>query len=977
MTSSPEALTPFPQQRAAIEAPLGPTLVLAGPGAGKTFCLIRRVEYLIEEKGFAPERICAVTFTNKAAEEVTARLHRRLGDRADRVTRGTLHALCLGILREHPEPVGLRRGFGVADEQYQRLILRRLGVRPAKRHGPLLTLFGRNRLQGYRLTEGDDALLDSYLSMLRQKNLVDFDDIIALTDRLFRDHPPIAEAVAARWGYLLVDEAQDLDAAQYRILKRLVQEHRNIFAVGDDEQSIFSWRGSDPRILWQYRTDFEVEDPIILDRNCRCSRQIFEVARRLMRENPELFVKKIEAERESEFKVECYNFDDETAEADWLLESIVADRESSGCGWGDYAVLYRKHQIGRELEKRFVAAGVPCRLARGRALLDDPVIAYVVASLRVMTTPDEPLALEAFAERLLPRELMAEVRTIAAGRGGDLLGAMRAYARRHPKGHPDSKKAWRFVYHVENLRAVYESHSTLTGLIDELLSQRIKRYENRLEERHDELEDPEVVPAARQLADRLTAVVANGGSVYLAPLGGIEVAARGMLQAVELPAACEYLTTAVEPRPGDLVLGTDSQTGRPLATTLFKALQLIQARSFRDVLQDYVTFDIETTDLDPGSCEIIELGAAKVSGGVVVDTFRSFVSCHKPISLKATEKHGYTQQDLQGAPSLEEVWPRFFEFVDGHVMVAHNGHGFDVPVLRRNVERFANVDDMIFYDTLPLARSLFHESARLEDLATRFHIDAGVAHHALDDAVTLAHVFQVLGQHKRARARKAALINLLDHLAIGLALEPPGRLQAEDQLLLELAVSFALGRYSDCLEFYGGERDRTPGPAPDLEELIARLGGRQLMEKIRTERRPAERYPAAVARLRTLIEASRAEELGESVRRLLERVALSTSEGVEADPHRVNLLTLHSTKGLEFSRVYLVGVEDMQIPGYYAVVDNRRDEIDESRRLLYVGMTRAKDRLVLTRTVRRHGRESGGSLFLDEMALTPTISGSP
>ncbi len=977
MTSSPEELRPFPQQRAAIEAPLGPTLVLAGPGAGKTFCLIRRVQHLIEARDFAPEHICAVTFTNKAAEEVTARLHRRLGDRADRVTRGTLHALCLGILREHPEAAGLRRGFGVADELYQRLLLRRLGVQPARRRGHLLNLFGRSRLQGYTLTEGDDALLDSYLSMLRQKNLVDFDDIIALTDRLFHDHPAIADAVATRWRYLLVDEAQDLDAAQYRILKRLVQAHRNIFAVGDDEQSIFSWRGSDPRILWRYQTDFEIEHSVILDRNLRCSRQIFKAARRLMRENPELFDKKIEAERDSEFDVECYIFEDEAAEADWLLRSIDADREANGCDWGDYAVLYRKHDVGRELEKRFVAAGVPCRLARGRALLDDRVIAYVVASLRVMTRPEDPVALEAFAQRLLPRELMAEVRTLAAGRDGDLLGAMRAYARHHPKGHPDSKKAWRFVYHVENLRAVYASHATLPELIDELLSQRVRRYENRLEERYDELEDPEVFPGALELAQRLTAVVTGGGSVYLAAQGGIEVAARGMLHAVELPARCDYLTPAVKPRPEDLVLGSDTLRGRPLATTLFKALQLIHARGFRDVLRDYVTFDVETTDLDPAGCEIIELGAAKVIGGEVVDTFRSFVRCQKPISLKATEKHGYTQQDLQGAPSLEEVWPRFVEFARGHVLVAHNGHEFDVPVLRRNVESFASVDDLVFFDTLPLARSLFHESARLEDLAVRFGIAAGVAHHALDDAVTLAHVFQALGDHKRARARKAALVNLLDHLAIGLALEPPRRLQPEDQLLLELAVSFALGRYSDCLEFYATERDRISGPAPHPEELIARLGGRQLMERIRTERRPSERYPAAVARLHTLVEASQADDLAESVRRLLERVALSTSEGVEADPHRVNLLTLHSTKGLEFSRVYLVGVEDHQIPGYYAVVDNRQDEIQEARRLLYVGMTRAKDRLILTRTVRRHGRDSGGSTFLNEIGLTPTAAGSP
>ncbi len=143
------------------------------------------------------------------------------------------------------------------------------------------------------------------------------------------------------------------------------------------------------------------------------------------------------------------------------------------------------------------------------------------------------------------------------------------------------------------------------------------------------------------------------------------------------------------------------------------------------------------------------------------------------------------------------------------------------------------------------------------------------------------------------------------------------------------------------------------------------------MERIRAERDPAERYPDAVARLRTLVESSRAPSLEESIDRLLERVALSTSEGAEADPHRVNLLTLHSTKGLEFSRVYIVGVEDYRIPGYYAVEEDRTAEIEEARRLLYVGMTRAKDRLALTRALERGGRPAGGHMFLDEIGAEP------
>jgi DNA polymerase III epsilon subunit family exonuclease len=971
MTSRARDFEPFPKQREAIEAAPGPVLVLAGPGAGKTFCLIRRVEYLIESEGFAPERICAVTFTNKAAEEVTARLHRRLGARTDRITRGTLHALCLGILRDRPREIGLRRGFGVADDHYQQLLLRRLGIFPEGRRSGLLTLFGRRRLQGYALTEGDEATFDSYISLLREKNLVDFDDIIALTDELFRKDPEIADEVASRWDYLLVDEFQDLDAAQYAILKRLALGHRNIFAVGDDEQSIFSWRGSDPRILWRFRNDFDVEVPIVLDRNWRCSRQIFDAARRLLTENPVLFDKEIEAERESEFDVEAYAFNDEEAETGWILEHLLADRGASGLDWGDYALLYRRHDLGEHLEKRMVAAAIPCRLARGRSLLDDPVIAYVVASLRVVSAPDDPVATEAFAERLLPENMLAEVRTLSSSRGIDFLAALRLYARTHAPDHPDTKKAWRFVYHVENLRALHESHDSLGGLVEELLSQRVKPYENRLEEHYDEISDPDEFPGARELAERLTSLVAAGGRVYIEPHGGREIALRGMLHSVRLPTAVDYLSDEVEPRPHDLVLGQDGDGERPLVTTLFKALQLIHSRGFGDVLRDYVAFDLETTDLNPATCEIIELGAAKVRDGEVVDTFHSLVRCAGPVSAGATDVHGYSEADLREAPTLEEIWPDFLAFAEGSVLVAHNGHRFDVPVLRRSVEKFADTGGLVFFDTLPLARSLFRESARLGDLAERFGIAIDRAHHALDDARALAHVFHGLNEQKRLRARKAALVNLLDHLGLGLALEPKRKLVGEENLLLKLAAPYSLGRFSDCLEFYEAERQASGLEAPELEDVIKRLGGRAAMERIRAERSPAERYPTAVARLGSLIEVSQAETLEASIHRLLERVALSTSEGVEADPHRVNLLTLHSTKGLEFSRVYVVGVEDYQLPGYYAAVQNRKDETEEARRLLYVGMTRAKDRLVLTRSDRRRGRDSGGSMFLNEIGLTP------
>jgi superfamily I DNA/RNA helicase len=158
---------------------------------------------------------------------------------------------------------------------------------------------------------------------------------------------------------------------------------------------------------------------------------------------------------------------------------------------------------------------------------------------------------------------------------------------------------------------------------------------------------------------------------------------------------------------------------------------------------------------------------------------------------------------------------------------------------------------------------------------------------------------------------------------------------------------------------------------------VERLGGRALMERLRAERTVSERYPVAVERLRVLVQSSTGDSVALQIDDLLSRAALSTSAGADTHPNRVNLLTLHSTKGLEFSRVYVVGVEDQQLPGWKALEENIEDEIQEARRLLYVGMTRAKDRLVLTRAHRRGGLPTGGSLFLTEAGLMGRQSGTP
>jgi DNA polymerase III epsilon subunit family exonuclease len=952
---------PTALQRQAIEAPPGPVLVLAGPGAGKTSCLVARIRFLIEQRQLRPERICAITFTNKAAEEIAVRLKESLDRVAEDITRGTIHSLCLRILRDHSAEANLQAGFGVADEDYQHALLARLRV-PRKYRGMLLNRFGRQRLQGYELTPDDQRLLVQYQEMLHAANMADFDDLVVLTASLFRDRPDVAAQVAAQWDYLLVDECQDLNARQYEIIRHLVAPHGNLFAVGDDEQSIFSWASADPQILKQLSNDFFITQPIILDENCRCSEKIFGAARRLIEKNPPLFEKGLRANRASAYEVEAFAFEDEGDEAAWLVAHLLQDRSASVSPWGEYGILYRRHDSGELLEGRLLAAGIPCRLSRGRAIGDDKVIGQVLASLRVMLTPDDQIAVEALAEMLLPSMLMDQVRTHHM-QGGFLPG-LRVYALAH-KGEPDARKAWRFIYAVENLRALRRSNHSLSGLVHAVLGQGMGEYRNPLEAEDVSLilTDPAAYPGAAELADWLAQVRRTGGRIWIRPARGLEIALRGLL--VKAGFTLIAVGVADPGSPDDLQVDPVSDTG--MALRLFKALQLEESRTWEAPHRDFVAFDLETTDNDIGECEIVEIGAVRVRNGEITNSFQSLVRCRRTISPKATAIHGYRDVDLVNAPDFERVWRDFREFVGSRILVAHNGLHFDVPVLLRLARGMEGADALVFYDSLPLARSLSSLSARLSDLAVRYGVDTGRSHHALDDAVALARVYGHLNEARTTRARKAALSNLLDYLGLAMVLESPGD-TVEIARLREICRSHTLGRYGESLETYEKERK---DDAPTVDEIIERLGGQALMDRLRAERRPEDRFPAAIARLSALVQASESPDLDKAISSLLDRVALSRSDGVELERDRVNLLTLHSTKGLEFSRVYVIGVEDNEMPGNQALANHRLEEIEEARRLLYVGMTRAKDRLILTRASVRRGTPGGESGFLAEIGLSP------
>jgi DNA polymerase III epsilon subunit-like protein len=452
-------------------------------------------------------------------------------------------------------------------------------------------------------------------------------------------------------------------------------------------------------------------------------------------------------------------------------------------------------------------------------------------------------------------------------------------------------------------------------------------------------------------------------------MGGVEIALKGMLGAIGFT----KVQLAGDPPDGAECIGPDDVPSVGIALGVFKAAQLLEMDDVAPAFRNFTAIDLETTDNDTSKAEIVEIAAVRVRDGAIVDTFAALVKPRVPIAPAATETHGIREADVAPAPHFETIWPTFRAFCGDDVIVAHNGYDFDFRILQRMVRATGKRFDLCTYDTLPLARDLYPTSRRLPDLARQFGIPTGRSHRALDDALTLANVVLRLDEVKRCRARKTALVNVLDNLGIALALSDEDTLGPEALMLRGVTRAYALGRYSTCLETYEREQgdDLT---IPTVDEVIERLGGAALMAKLRADKSADERYPIAMLRLRRLMAEIPDLPLDEQTSQFLERAVLSKWDGHEPDRARVNLLTLHSTKGLEFSRVYIVGVEDAELPGGSSTTGPKREEIEEARRLLYVGMTRTKDRLVLTRVTTRAGKPTRGHQFLDEMGLRPTAA---
>ena len=437
-----------PQQRLAAETLKGPVLILAGAGTGKTRVITFRIAHMVE-RGIAPGNILGVTFTNKAAREMQERVRKLLpkpkkrsdGSKPDRATICTFHSLCVRILRVHIEKLGYKRNFVIYDESEQisavKKILAQISAKGEKTDPhAILSLLSRYKNGGEQskafAEESVRALAEHirkrYESALHACNAVDFDDLILLTLRLFKEHPDALEACRQKYRYVMVDEYQDTNASQFQLIHLLTEEHRNLCVVGDDDQSIYGWRGAEISNLLDMEKHFPEVKVIKLEQNYRSTNTILRAANTVIKNNLRRRGKQLWSDKGDGSKILLHMFNEDEEEARTVVELINYARIAQRIPWGDNAILFRTNQQSRPLETALRTAGVRYHLIGGQSFFDRREIRDFLAYLKMFLNPHDDISLLRIANT--PARGLSDVtmeRLLAASheRKGSVYAAMK------------------------------------------------------------------------------------------------------------------------------------------------------------------------------------------------------------------------------------------------------------------------------------------------------------------------------------------------------------------------------------------------------------------------------------------------------------------------------------------------------------------------------------------------------------------------
>ena len=511
-----------PAQKQAVETIEGPLLIIAGPGSGKTRVITHRVAYLIKVCGVSPHRIMAVTFTNKAAREMMERLEKLLGQMSESLTLGTFHAICARILRQEGKAIGLDPRFVIYDADDQLSLIKQslqeLDLDP-KQYSPKAIQTAIDFAKSQLLSPTEYAqharsyfeeiahrVYERYQHHLNQSHGVDFDDLLMKTVQLFEKHPDTLRKYQSRYLHILVDEFQDTNTTQYTLIKQLAGKYRNVCAVGDPDQSIYSWRFADIRNILSFERDFPDAKVALLEQNYRSTRSILDVASHIISANSKRKPKSLWTENEAGVPVSVIATYNEGEEAQFVI-SEIEKLAKDGISSGGCAVMYRVNAQSRALEEAFMRYGVPYRLVGGTRFYQRREIKDIIAYLRLIHNPNDNISLSRIINvpgRGIGQRTLAELSAWAKDQDLPLYAALKKVGEK--KGPPLTPRAsyalTSFLNLIDELIARRQELS-LTGLLDELLERTAYReYTQKEEDGEDRWENIlELYTVAREYDD--------------------------------------------------------------------------------------------------------------------------------------------------------------------------------------------------------------------------------------------------------------------------------------------------------------------------------------------------------------------------------------------------------------------------------------------------------------------------------------------
>lgn len=422
-------------QYKAVETVEGPLLILAGAGSGKTRVITYRIAHMIENLGISPYSILAITFTNKAAREMKERVCDLIGDEAEKMWISTFHSLCVRILRREIEKIGYGRSFNIYDTQDQQTLIKeciRLAGLNEDNFKPSAVISeiskAKDRLEDpeeyEKQTAGDyrlskiASIYRLYQQKLKANNALDFDDLIFQTVRLLEEDRQTREFYQRKFRYIMVDEYQDTNHSQYRLVRLLSEYYRNLAVVGDDDQSIYGWRGADISNILSFEKDYPNTTVIKLEQNYRSTPMILGSANNVIKNNAERRLKKLWTENKTGEKIKLYRAYDEKNEADYIASQIAERRKEQKRELRDFAVLYRMNAQSRAIEEALIRAGISYKIFGSLKFYDRKEIKDILSYLKLIQNPLDDIALKRIIN--VPKR----------GIGGRSLEVLEAHAQR-------------------------------------------------------------------------------------------------------------------------------------------------------------------------------------------------------------------------------------------------------------------------------------------------------------------------------------------------------------------------------------------------------------------------------------------------------------------------------------------------------------------------------------------------------------------